>query len=64
MDPQMTHPNHNALDANRHVERALEHAHRLSESRSENHHTPEWWAEAKQVGDLTALASLTLTRSH
>jgi hypothetical protein len=58
----MTHPNQDALAANRHVERALEHARRLSEPRPEKHYTPEWWAKAEQVGDLTALAALTLAR--
>lgn len=58
----MTHPNQDTPAAQRHVERALEHAHRLSEPRPEKHHTPEWWAEAKHVGDVTALAALTLAR--
>jgi hypothetical protein len=59
----MTHPHHDPLAADRHVQRGLEHAHRLGESRTHNRYTPEWYAEATHVGDLTALAALTIAQS-
>jgi hypothetical protein len=47
----------------RQLEQALDHAHRLSQPRPRDQYTPEWWAQASWVGDLTALAALDLVRS-
>ena len=58
----MTHPHHHASATTRHVERGLEHTRRLGESRPHNRYTAEWYAEAAYVGDLTALAALTLAQ--
>jgi hypothetical protein len=58
----MTHHHHSASAAARHVERGLEHTRRLGAMRPHNHYTPEWYAEASYVGDLTALAALTLAQ--
>lgn len=60
-DPEMTHPHHDASAARRHVERGIEHTHRLGESRPDRY-TAEWYAETTYVGDLTALAALTLAQ--
>jgi hypothetical protein len=62
MDPEMTHPHHDAPAADRHVERGLEHARRLGKSRPHDGYTAEWFAEATHVGDLTALAALALAQ--
>ena len=62
-DPEMSHPKQGAPRPNRHLEHALDRAHRLSEPRSQDQYTPAWWAEATQVGDLTALAALNLAQS-
>jgi hypothetical protein len=45
------------------LEQALDHAHRLSQPRPRDQYTPEWWAQASWVGDMTALAALDLVRS-
>lgn len=59
----MTHPHHHASATACHIERGLEQTRRLGESRPENQYTPEWYAEATYVGDLTVLAALTLAQS-
>jgi hypothetical protein len=58
----MNHPTQDALPRNRHLERALDRAHRLSQPGAQDHDRVEWRAEATHVGDLTALAALALTR--
>jgi hypothetical protein len=45
------------------LQQALDHAHRLSQPRPRDQYTPEWWAQASWVGDITALAALDLVRS-
>jgi hypothetical protein len=59
----MTHPITDTRRRDQHLERTLDHVRRLSEQRPGQRQTPEWWAQAAQVGDLTALAALTLARS-
>jgi hypothetical protein len=60
----MTHTNHHASTATRLVERGLERTRRLGASRPHDQYTPEWYVEATYVGDLTALAALTLAQSR
>jgi hypothetical protein len=58
----MTHPHHDSsAAADRQIERGLDQARRLGESRPAGRYTPEWYTEATHVGDLTALAALTLS---
>jgi hypothetical protein len=52
----MTHPEHDALPRDRHLDRALDHAHRLTEPRPQPGVTPAWSGQAAHVGDLTVLA--------
>jgi hypothetical protein len=59
----MTHPEQDPLRRDRHLQQALDHAHRLSQPRPRDQYTPEWWAQASWVGDITALAALDLVRS-
>jgi hypothetical protein len=61
--PEMNHPKQDTLRRDRHLQNAIDHAHRLSEPRLQAQYTPAWWAEATHVGDLTALAALALARS-
>jgi hypothetical protein len=62
-DPEMTHPEQDPLRRDRQLEQALDHAHCLSQPRPRDQYTPEWWAQASWVGDMTALAALDLVRS-
>jgi hypothetical protein len=50
----MHNPQHPTSTAAHHLQRALEHAKRLSEERPESF-TPAWSAQAAQVGDLSVL---------
>jgi hypothetical protein len=53
----MIHPQRDTKPGESHLERALEHARRLSEPRpSDATLTPEWYAQASHVGDLSVLA--------
>jgi hypothetical protein len=52
----MMHPEHDTTSRERHLARALEHAHELAESRTQSEYTPAWSAQAAHVGDLTVLA--------
>ena len=60
----MNHPEQNTLGRDRHLNRALDHARRLSEPRPRDQYTPAWWVQAARVGDLTALAAVSLARSR
>jgi hypothetical protein len=61
--PHMNHPKPDPLRRDRQLEHALDHAQRLSQPLPRDQYTPEWWAQASWVGDLTALAALDLVRS-
>jgi hypothetical protein len=51
----MTHPQYSTTPPGRHLQIALEHASRLSDSRSGPSFTPGWSAQAAHVGDLSVL---------
>jgi hypothetical protein len=53
----MTDPQRDTQPGDGHLRRALEHAHRLSEPcPADVARTPDWYAQASHVGDISVLA--------
>jgi hypothetical protein len=53
----MNDPQRDTQPGDSHLRRALEQAHQLSEPRPTNaRHTPDWYAKAAHVGDISVLA--------
>jgi hypothetical protein len=53
----MNDPQRDTQPGDSHLRRALEHAHKLSEQRPTNAAvTPDWYAKAAHVGDISVLA--------
>ena len=52
----MTHAQQNTPPRDRHLEQALDHAHRLTQPRPQPGYSHAWSEQAAHVGDLTVLA--------